>query len=276
MTDPTPLEALTHSHLDHLERMVQHPSTGHADLDKLTGGLRPASLFVLTGPAGVGCSMAGLTFARAAAKGGHRTLIVNCEITNTEQMNRLLSAEGRVPLFHISNSTMTEDEWDRLAQVMAATIDLPITMHDRWTTFDGVAAHVANSDNPPRVIVIDGLNQLARAVAPEQRAAAHAELTAAAKRLARVTQATVVATVPTNRKTGVNPAGFLSAAWSASYETDADVVMYLHREDQMDRESPRAGEIDFRVLINRFGPTATATVALQTHYARTVDMAPPA
>jgi replicative DNA helicase len=59
-----------------------------------------------------------------------------------------------------------------------------------------------------------------------------------------------------------------------SIEQDADVVILLHREDQYEKESPRAGEADLIVAKHRNGPTTTVTVAFQGHYSRFVDMAP--
>jgi replicative DNA helicase len=58
-----------------------------------------------------------------------------------------------------------------------------------------------------------------------------------------------------------------------SIEQDSDVVILLHREDQYEKESPRAGEADLIVAKHRNGPTATVTVAFQGHYSRFVDMA---
>jgi replicative DNA helicase len=58
-----------------------------------------------------------------------------------------------------------------------------------------------------------------------------------------------------------------------SIEQDSDVVILLHREDAYEPESPRAGEADFIVAKHRNGPTATVTVAFQSHYSRFMDMA---
>ena len=58
-----------------------------------------------------------------------------------------------------------------------------------------------------------------------------------------------------------------------SIEQDSDVVILLHREDQYEKESPRAGEADLIVAKNRNGPTTTVTVAFQGHYSRFTDMA---
>jgi replicative DNA helicase len=53
----------------------------------------------------------------------------------------------------------------------------------------------------------------------------------------------------------------------------ADLVVLLHREDALERESPRAGEADLIVAKHRHGPTATVTVAFQGHFSRFADMA---
>ncbi|MFD5065694.1 DnaB-like helicase C-terminal domain-containing protein, partial [Streptomyces sp. NPDC058394] len=60
---------------------------------------------------------------------------------------------------------------------------------------------------------------------------------------------------------------------SGSLEQDADVVILLHREDQYDKDSARAGEADLIVGKHRNGPTAIITTAFQGHYSRFVDMA---
>ena len=62
---------------------------------------------------------------------------------------------------------------------------------------------------------------------------------------------------------------------SGSVEQDSSIVILLLREDVYDRESARAGEIDFIVAKNRQGPQATMTLAFQGHYARCVDMYKP-
>jgi replicative DNA helicase len=56
-------------------------------------------------------------------------------------------------------------------------------------------------------------------------------------------------------------------------EQVADVVLRIHRDDQTEPESPRAGEADFRVSRHRLGPQATIVVAFQGHYGRFVDLA---
>ncbi len=60
---------------------------------------------------------------------------------------------------------------------------------------------------------------------------------------------------------------------SGAIEQDGDVVILLHREEQYEKESPRAGEADFIVAKHRNGPTKEITVASQLHYSRFVDMA---
>lgn len=60
---------------------------------------------------------------------------------------------------------------------------------------------------------------------------------------------------------------------SGSLEQDADVVILLHREDQYEKESPRASEADLIVGKHRNGPAAVITTAFQGHYSRLVDMA---
>ncbi len=59
---------------------------------------------------------------------------------------------------------------------------------------------------------------------------------------------------------------------SAALEHDADVLIFLHRDDYYDKESPRAGEADIIVAKHRDGPTDTITVAAQLHLGRFVDM----
>lgn len=225
--------------------------TGFSELDRLTGGLRPGALWVITGPSGVGKSVLALDLARAACvRGGATTLVVTTEAASGV-VRRLLAAECRVPLHHLVLGTVTDDDRTRLANRMPALTEVPLSlMHSESSGSDwlGPAA-----DLRPRVVVLDPLPS-------DVSAAELSSLRSAARTLA----STFVAVVEQD------PAD--PEAQLARLGQRPDLLVELYRADQLDRDSDRAGEADLVVRQHRDGPVDTMTVAFQGLYSRFVDI----
>jgi replicative DNA helicase len=127
-----------------------------------------------------------------------------------------------------------------------------------------------------KFVIVDYLQLMSSPRRPENRQQEVSELSRSLKLLAKELEVPVVALSQLNRgpeqRTDKKPM-LSDLRESGSIEQDSDVVILLHREDQYEKESPRAGEADLIVAKHRNGPTATVTVAFQGHYSRFVDMA---
>jgi replicative DNA helicase len=253
--------------------------TGFQDLDRLTNGLHPGQMIVIAGRPGSGKSTMGLDVARAAAiKHGQSSVIFSLEMSKTEITMRLLSAEARVALAHMRSGNMTDDDWARLARRMGEVADAPLFIDDspNLSMMEiRSKARRLKQRHDLKLVVVDYLQLMQGNKRSESRQQEVSEISRALKLLAKELEVPVIAMSQLNRgaeqRTDKKPQ-LADLRESGAIEQDADVVILLHREEQYEKESPRAGEADFIVAKHRNGPTQTVTVASQLHYSRFVDM----
>ncbi len=260
------------------EAMVGVP-TGFRDMDELTNGLHPGQLVVVAARPAVGKSTWALDLARSASiKHGLSSCIFSLEMGRNEITMRLLSAEARVPLHHMRNGTMSDDDWARLARRMGEVAEAPLFIDDspNLTMMEIRAkARRLKQRHELRLVIVDYLQLMTSHKRVESRQVEVSEMSRSLKLLAKELDVPVIAISQLNRQPeqrADKKPQLSDLRESGSIEQDADLVILLHREDLYEKESPRAGEADLIVAKNRNGPTRTVTVAFQGHYSRFVDM----
>ena len=254
--------------------------TGFADLDSLTNGLHGGQMIIVAARPSLGKSTLGVDFCRSASiKHGLTSVIFSLEMSRSEIVMRLLSAEAQVPLHHMRSGNMTDADWNKLAAKMGVVSDAPLFIDDSPNmTLMEIRAKCRRlkQRHDLRLVVVDYLQLMSSGKRVESRQQEVSEFSRSLKLLAKELDVPVVAISQLNRgpeqRTDKRPM-LSDLRESGSLEQDADMVVLLHREDAYERESPRAGEADFIVAKHRNGPTATVTVAFQGHYSRFVDMA---
>jgi replicative DNA helicase len=191
---------------------------------------------------------------------------------------RLLSAEARVPLNHIRNGQMNDDDWSRLARKMAEVSSAPMFIDDspNMTMMEIRAkARRLKQRHDLKMVVIDYIQLMTSGKKVESRQVEVSEFSRQLKLLAKELDVPVVALSQLNRgpeqRNDKRPM-LSDLRESGSLEQDADLVILLNRPDLYDKESERAGEADFDVAKHRNGPTKMLTVAFQGHYSRFTDM----
>jgi replicative DNA helicase len=254
--------------------------TGFADLDELTNGLHPGQMIIIAARPGLGKSTLGLDLARAASiKHGLAAAIFSLEMSQIEIVMRLLSAEASIPLNHIRNGKMTDDDWQRMAKKMGEVAEAPLFIDDspNLTMMEIRAkARRLRQRHELKLIIIDYLQLLTSGKKAESRQVEVSEFSRQLKLLAKELELPVIALAQLNRgpetRGGDKKPMLSDLRESGSLEQDADMVILLNRPDIYDKESERAGEADFDVAKHRNGPTKTITVAFQGHYSRFIDM----
>jgi replicative DNA helicase len=257
--------------------------TGFIDLDALTNGFQSGQLIVIGARPAMGKSTLALDFARAASvENGLTTAFFSLEMGRAEITQRLYSAEARVALHHIRSGTVTEDDLNRLARRTPAVEGAPLIVDDSpnlsLTEIRSRARRIKQTKGGLDLLIVDYLQLMQSGTGrrAENRQQEVSDISRNLKLLAKELEVPVIALSQLNRgpeqRTDKRPQ-VSELRESGSIEQDADMVILLHREDQYEKESPRAGEADLIVAKHRNGPTATVTVAFQGHYSRFVDMA---
>jgi replicative DNA helicase len=206
-------------------------------------------------------------------------VIFSLEMTRNEITMRLLSAEAKIPLNHMRNGHMSDDDWQKLARKMGEVSAAPLFIDDspNMTMMEIRAkARRLKQRHNLRLIVIDYMQLMTSGRKVESRQLEVSEFSRQIKLLAKELEVPVVALSQLNRgpeqRSDKRPM-LSDLRESGSLEQDADMVVLLHREDVYEKESTRPGEADLIVAKHRNGPTRDVVVAFQGHYSRFVDMA---
>jgi replicative DNA helicase len=280
------LEDLLQPTMDELDQIAQHGGasrgvpTGFADLDAVTNGLQPGQMIIVAARPGVGKSTVAMDFLRSCCiRHGMAGVIFSLEMSKSEIVMRLLSAEARIKLADMRAGKMSDDDWMQLAKRMGEIAEAPLFIDDSpnltMMEIRAKARRLKQRSNL-KLIVVDYLQLMTSGKRVESRQVEVSEFSRQLKLLAKELEVPVVAISQLNRgpeqRTDKKPM-LSDLRESGSLEQDSDMVILLHRPDAFDRDDPRGGEADLILAKNRSGPTRTVTVAHQLHLSRFVDMA---
>ncbi|HEV8559006.1 MAG TPA: replicative DNA helicase [Actinophytocola sp.] len=225
-------------------------------------------------------STLGLDLARSCSvRHGMSSVIFSLEMSRTEIVMRMLSAEAKIRLQDMRGGRMSDDDWTRLARRMSEISEAPLFIDDspNMTMMEIRAkARRLKQRNDLKLIVVDYMQLMTSGKRVESRQQEVSEFSRQLKLLAKELEVPVVAISQLNRgpeqRTDKRPM-LADLRESGSLEQDADMVVLIHRPDAWERDDPRAGEADLILAKHRAGPTATVTVAHQLHYSRFADLA---
>jgi replicative DNA helicase len=225
-------------------------------------------------------STLGLDFARSCSITHRMTSVIfSLEMSRTEIVMRMLSAEAKIRLQDMRGGRMTDDDWTRLARRMSEVSEAPLFVDDspNMTMMEIRAkARRLKQRHDLKLVVVDYMQLMTSGKRVESRQQEVSEFSRQLKLLAKEIEVPVIAISQLNRgpeqRTDKRPM-LSDLRESGSLEQDADMVILIHRPDAFERDDPRAGEADLILAKHRAGPTATVTVAHQLHYSRFTDLA---
>ena len=224
-------------------------------------------------------STLGLDFMRSCSvRHGLASVIFSLEMSKSEIVMRLLSAEAKIRLADMRAGTMTDDDWTRLARRMSEISEAPLFVDDspNLTMMEIRAkARRLKQRHDLKLIVIDYLQLMSSGKRVESRQQEVSEFSRSLKLLAKELEIPVIAVAQLNRgpeqRTGNKPQ-MSDLRESGSLEQDADIIILLHRPEYYNNEE-RPGEADIIVAKHRNGQTRTIPVAFQGHVSRFANMA---
>jgi replicative DNA helicase len=225
-------------------------------------------------------STLGLDFMRSCSiKHRMASVIFSLEMSKSEIVMRLLSAEAKIKLADMRSGRMNDDDWTRLARRMSEISEAPLYIDDSPNlTMMEIRAKARRLKQKAdlKLVVVDYLQLMTSGKKVESRQIEVSEFSRHLKLLAKEIEVPVVAISQLNRgpeqRTDKKPM-LSDLRESGSLEQDADMVILLNRPDAFERDDPRGGEADFILAKHRNGPTKTVTVAHQLHLSRFANMA---
>jgi len=258
---PTSLkEVLTASfdRLDELQKMgtgMRGVPTGFHQLDSMLAGMQESNLIVLAARPGVGKTAFGLNIARfVAVEKKLPTCIFSLEMSKEELVDRLLVRQGLIDAWKLKTGQLSDDDFASLSEAMGILAEAPLYIDDTpglTVTELRTKARRLQVDKGIKFIIIDYL-QLMHGMSRDNRVQEVSEISQGLKNLARELKIPVIAMAQLNRQMesrGGKPK-LSDLRESGSIEQDADVVMFLFREDEEVREM-----VTCAIEKHRNGPT---------------------
>ncbi len=264
-------------HIQNRESAFAGLPTGFRDVDSLLSGLQPGNLIVVAARPGVGKSSFVTNLARNVAV-DHATPVsmFSLEMSRWEIGMRLLCAEARVPWDAIRNKRVGAEHWASIAQAAESLHDAPLTIVDSGnvTIVDIRAKARRLATRGLGLIIVDYLQLMSHHRRVENRQQEIAEISRSLKLLAKELHIPVIAVSQLNRdperRQDKRPQ-LSDLRESGAIEQDADVVMFIHRDDT---DPNKKGLAELIVAKHRNGPTDSVPLTFLPHLTQFRNYAP--
>jgi replicative DNA helicase len=256
-------------------------STGFTDLDELTAGLQPSDLIIVAARPSMGKTAFAMNIAEAAAMRGKKSVAVfSMEMSASQLALRLISSMGRIHQQHLRTGDLAEEDWPRVTSAITMLSEAKIFIDD--TPAMSPVEMRARSRRLQRehgldMIVIDYLQLMQVPGNKENRATEISEISRGLKALAKELNVPVIALSQLNRslEQRADKRPMMSdLRESGAIEQDADLIMFIYRDDYYNKESPDKGLAEIIIGKQRNGPTDTAKLTFLGHYTKFENFAP--
>lgn len=278
---------LLDDNLDRLESLYEKGDaltglpTGFLDLDELLSGLQPSALLVLGARPSMGKTALALGLATHAAIEARRPVLVfSLEMGHAELTQRMLCSEARVDSKRVRNGSLTDADWGKIAHATGRLGEAPIWIDDNpnLTIMEirSKARRLRSRLGDLGLVVVDYLQLMTGRSSAENRQVEVSEISRGLKILARELECPVLALSQLSRglemRADKRPM-LADLRESGSIEQDADVVMFIYRDDVYNPDSPDRGTAEILVSKHRNGPTGMVRLAFLDHYTKFANMA---
>ncbi|PRB81493.1 replicative DNA helicase [Pseudomonas sp. MYb185] len=280
----TPLSETMSKVIDHIDYSfnkgdgITGVSTGFVDLDKETAGLQPADLIIVAGRPSMGKTTFGVNLVENAlvARADQPAFIFSLEMPREQLVMRLLASMGKINLQRLRTGQLEDEDWPKLtlaATKLKAVEDRLIIEDEGGLSASALKARArrfARRFGKPSMIMVDYL-QLMHEPGRENRNLEIASISMALKQLAKELDTPVVALSQLNRSVDQRPNKRPTNSDlrdSGSIEQDADVIMFVYRDEVYHPETPDTGTAEVIIGKQRNGPIGTVKLAFNGNCTR--------
>jgi replicative DNA helicase len=249
--------------------------TGYVDLDELLSGLQPSALYIVGARPAMGKTAFGLGIATHVAQHSTKPVMVfSLEMGHHELTQRVLASEARVDSTKLRTGRLAEADWAKIGKAIGR-LEVPLFLDDnpRVTVMEirAKARRIKARYGGLSLIVIDYLQLMSGGGFSENRQLEISEISRNLKILARELEVPIVALsqLSRNLEARADKRPMLSdLRESGSLEQDADVVMFLYRDEVYHPDSPDKGSAEVIVAKHRSGPIGTKRLVFLGQYTR--------
>jgi replicative DNA helicase len=280
------LESILHDEIDKLEELsktdvgLTGTPSGFTDLDSLTGGFQPGNLIVLAARPSMGKSAAATNIAEyAAVEAGVPVALFSLEMSETELAHRFLASQARVSSDDLRKGRVRAEKWPKVLQAVEKLARAPIFVDDS-SDMSVLELRAKSRRLAARhglgLVVVDYLQLMRPEGRPDSsRVEQIGQISRGLKILARELDVPVIAVSQLSRAVESRnpPIPMLSdLRESGSIEQDADLVMFIYRDEYYNKESERLGEADFIVAKHRNGPIGDVALTFLPKYPKFANL----
>ena len=277
----TPVNQIIKESLDVVDRLSKRKErvtgvpTGYYDLDDITAGLQASDLIVIAGRPSMGKTSLALGMAQhAALHAGAVVGIFSLEMSKPQLVLRMLSSEARVDSHALRTGRLQKEDWWRLAEAAGRLEQAPIFIDDSGALtvqqMRGKARRL-KAEKGLELLIVDYLQLMQGRSDAESRQQEISDISRSLKALAKELNVPVIALsqlsrAVENRKPPIPMLADLRE--SGAIEQDADVVMFIYREEVYEQNTERKGIADILVSKHRNGPIGKKELFFHDRFAK--------
>jgi replicative DNA helicase len=253
--------------------------TGFADLDTKTSGLQPGDLIIVAGRPSMGKTAFSLNIAENVALDANMSVAVfSMEMGATQLVMRMLGSVGKLDQHKLRTGRIGEDDWPRLTHALGRLNDTPFFIDESpgLTAMEVRArarrlARQCKEDRPLGLIVLDYIQLMSGSGQGENRATEISDISRSLKSLAKELHVPVIALSQLNRSLEQRPNKrpiMSDLRESGAIEQDADVILFIYRDEVYNPDSPDKGTAEIIIGKQRNGPIGTVRLTFLGEYTK--------
>lgn len=255
-------------------------SSGFKDLDKLTSGLQKSDLILVAARPSMGKTAFTLNIAAYCGLHDCKVAFFSLEMSKEQLMQRMMCSEGGIDATRLRTGQLDEGEWNKLVETADRLSRAPIFIDDTAgiTVMDlRSKARRLKAEHGLDLIIIDYLQLMQGRASKnsDNRQQEISEISRSLKALARELDVPVIALSQLSRSVEsrqVKKPMLSDLRESGSLEQDADIVMFLYREDYYDKDTENKNITEIIVAKHRNGPVDSIQLFFQKEYTKFRDL----
>ena len=258
-------------------------ATGYKEFDKLTAGLQSGDLVIIAGRPSMGKTTLAVNIAENAAIGSKvPTAIFSMEMPKEQLAFRMISSLGRVDQSHLRTGKFPDEDWSRINTAVQLMSDAPIYIDDTPAlspTEIRARARRLKRESGLGLIVLDYIQLMQVHGTTENRATEISEISRSLKALAKELSVPIIALSQLNRsvesRTDKKPI-MSDLRESGAIEQDADLILFIYRDEVYNQDTPRKGVADISIAKQRNGPIGDFPLTFVGRYTKFENWVPDA